>query len=242
MFKFSFNTLVFSFFFILINDCIYKSIIIILLIIYCFNYKKYKNIYYFTNQEKKNINYNQPIIHDYKFYDSDNNSFISIIFNLSDYFNLNSINNDLIIDINELSRLTFVDTQIFVLYDFSNASFMNHSSYNFLNNKRIIKFKYDSKKWYKNFLDLIGLIKGKFLIFIDKLIKLKYTDLLEIYNITKGNISNIFEIKIQNDQLIYVIRTKILKDIIDTENEFQNFNEIIIIFPINLFQKLITFQ
>lgn len=51
--------------------------------------------------------------------------------------------------------------------------------------------------------------------------------LQKIYNITKGNINNILKLDFPKNESLYLIRTKILKDIIDKEIEFKNIKEII---------------
>ena len=80
--------------------------------------------------------------------------------------------------------------------------------------------------WLNNFLDLLNLIKGKFLILINKICSIEKGVFKKIYDLTKGNIKNIIKIKNQNNEQFCLIRTKTLRDIIDSGNQFYNFKDI----------------
>ena len=126
-----------------------------------------------------------------------------------------------------------IDIQILILQ--KSSSDLNHnftfSSYNysklFLNDRRIKTYIFNGADWEISFLELIKLIKGKYFIIFNKLIKLQKSDLYKIYNITKGNIENILDLKFQNNRTFYLIRTKILRDILDSNKNFRSFNELI---------------
>ena len=78
-----------------------------------------------------------------------------------------------------------------------------------------------------SFLALINRIKGIFFILLDKVTKFNEEEFSRIYNTIKGTIRNIFKIdNQQNTNSYYLIRTKIVKDIIDSEKIFYNFNDI----------------
>lgn len=69
--------------------------------------------------------------------------------------------------------------------------------------------------------------KGKFIIVLNKLTFFNLKDLEICYNLTKGKINNIFKFKTNDKQLFYLKKTKFLKDIIDSDINFQNFNDLI---------------
>ena len=69
--------------------------------------------------------------------------------------------------------------------------------------------------------------KGKFIIILNKLTFFKPNDLEICYNLTKGKIDNIFKFKTNDGQLFYLIKANFLKDIIDSDINFQNFNDLI---------------
>ena len=57
-------------------------------------------------------------------------------------------------------------------------------------------------------------IKGKFTLMIDKLITFGEDFLEKYYNLTKGKINNLFEIKAEK-QTLYLIKSKILSELLD---------------------------
>ena len=69
--------------------------------------------------------------------------------------------------------------------------------------------------------------KGKFIIVLNKLTFFNLKDLEICYNLTKSKINNIFKFKTNDGQLFYLIKAKFLKDIIDSDINFQNFNDLI---------------
>ena len=168
-----------------------------------------------------------PMIHNYKLYNITDNPFISIILDYSSNLNSESNNKELIKFLEEISELTFIDIQIIILYDSSINIFQNETTQLFFKKKKIETLPFNSKEWIKSFFTLFNNIKGKFFFLLNKIMSIQKDQLQKIYNITKGNINNIFKFYFSKNSSIYLIRTKILKDIIDTEIEFKNFNEII---------------
>ena len=155
-----------------------------------------------------------------------NNPFISLVLNLSNS-DLNLLNEDLINFVTDIYELTFINIQILILHDSLNETSLNKTLILSFKNRRIENFTLENKEWSKNFYDFAKLIKGKFLILINKLIKVKYSEFYKIYNITKGSTENIFKLKYQDKHIIHLIRTKILRNILDSENKFQNFRDVI---------------
>jgi len=73
---------------------------------------------------------------------------------------------------------------------------------------------------------LMNLIKGKFTMILEKLIMFEINDLEKLFLLTNGKIDNIFEIEIQNNSL-YLIKTKVLRNLIDNGQFFNNSNYLI---------------
>ena len=206
----------------------YKLIIIFflfiqLIIIYYFC-KKFENFKILKNQINKS--YLPPAIHNYKLYDEIENPLISMVLNFSN-IDLYLINDELKHFIKETLKFKIIDIQILILLKSFKEFLFYNSSRIFLKERRINSYTFNKTCMEENLIALVKLIKGKFLIFFDKLINLKYSELNKIFNTTKGSIENVLDIKIQNNQTFYLIRTKILKDILDSGKTFQNFNEII---------------
>ena len=78
-----------------------------------------------------------------------------------------------------------------------------------------------------DFLNLIHKIKGKFTIFLENNIKLEDEELKNFYIYTQGKTDNAFKFKTKKGNVVYLIRSKILKDLIERLKTFKNINEII---------------
>jgi len=202
-----------------------KNIIVLLflLIIYFFHYRKnsesLKNSINIKNKSNEVI-----IINNYKLFNETENPFLSLILNLS---TLNFTNETFFNFISDASKSINHDIQIILLYEPLTNIIQNTSKKSFLKNMEIETFSFDAKDWSKSFYDLLNLIKGRFLIIIDKIINIEKIGFNRIYHLTKGNISNIFKLYNQNNEILYVLRTKILRDIMDLETQFPNYNDLI---------------
>ena len=73
---------------------------------------------------------------------------------------------------------------------------------------------------------LMKLLKGKFVLILYKYIDFKSNDFEIFYNFTVGSIKNIFEFKIKRESL-FLIKSKILRDINDNNINFKNFSNLI---------------
>ena len=78
---------------------------------------------------------------------------------------------------------------------------------------RISFYKY-GKLVEDNIFEIMNKIKGKFTLMIDKLITFGEDFLEKYYNLTKGKINNLFEIKAEK-QTLYLIKSKILSELLD---------------------------
>jgi len=210
------------------NIYIYKIIIgLLLLSLIIFFYGQKKKFDKFCKIEKrKNNSVNYPIINNYKLYNQSDNPFISLIFDFSK-LKIELTKNALINFVTDLSNQTYQNFQIVIIYNESKDIFENIMIKSNFNKKKTKLYKIINNDWIKSFFSLLSEIEGRFLIIIDKLIRPMNIKLHDIYNSIKGSINNIFKYKYQKNNYIYIIRTKIIKDMVDTEKEFNNFNDII---------------
>ena len=192
-------------------------------------------IYYFLKKNKKNklpkiINitkqnfskFENHLTNKKKLYNSSETKYISIIINCENSkFNHENISNL----ISSLLNQTFKDIQIIVLLD---SSVMNKNIIlHFLRiNKNIKIYILEYEFRLRKIFEIINEIKTKYIIILEKFAELKNDDLFKIYNMIKGNINNILKYQIKNGYL-YLIRSKILRDIIDSDIQFNNYQELI---------------
>ena len=94
--------------------------------------------------------------------------------------------------------------------------------------KRIKLKKTKRKDPIVNLFSLMSLIKGKFVLILNKYFNFKKNNLEKFYNFTKGKIKNIFKFKINREPL-FLIKTKILRDINDNDNiiYFKNISNLV---------------
>lgn len=178
-----------------------------------------------SKRKKKKTKTQLVVINDYKLYDEYNNPFITVIFNFS---KVNVINETFINFLEDSFREIHKNTQIILLHTSSNNFLKNNEISKLIRKKRIEIHKYMNNNYKDSFLALINRIKGRFFILLDKVTKFNEEEFSRIYNTIKGTIRNIFKIdNQQNTNSYYLIRTKIVKDIIDSEKIFYNFNDII---------------
>ncbi len=200
-----------------------NSLIIYKLLISTLIFWNIHNYVELTKKSKILNSYDGPFkMGNYSLYNSFNSPIISIVIYLK-----KSNLNELIIEsyaINFLQQtLKNIEIIIYCYYkDICNLMSNISSVY-----KNI--YIYTSKKRNKiiNIFNIISIIKGQFMIFIDNIINLNNEELYYFFNYTKGKIDNIFKLKTKNNDVINIIRTKILKDIEDDGEHFTDFNELI---------------
>lgn len=192
--------------------------------------QKLENYYIIINPN--NLSHHNPIINNYKFYNQTENPFISIILDFSEV----NVNKDNLVNfIEDFLEKTPNDTKFFFICISTNDIIKNAKLDLIFNEKRIETYKSDNTNMIERFFVLINFIKSKFLILIDEIIRFKKDEFYKIYNKTKGNIDNVFKIETIDKHNIYLIRTKVLREIIDKEKEFQDLNDLIFIFQIEIF-------
>ena len=168
-----------------------------------------------------------PIINNFTLFNATNNPFLSIILN----FSIPKINNEQHVLLNFISSLneqSFRNIQILFSYNYLSSDLFEEEMKKYLmKSKNIELYKCRDKVWKNNFIDLFEKIKGKFFIVFDELIKLEKDDIFNLYNKIKGSIYNIFDFNFHTNLTYYLIRTKTVKNFIDSEGDFENYQDII---------------
>ena len=194
---------------------IIKYILLTLLIITFYSYKS--NKLYLNTYEQNELNYTMK---NYSLYNLSRYPQISILlFDIEKEIQLLNLANNFM-------NQTLKDIQIL----FSRQNKANLQNYNIIRNmslfdERISIFEY-STTIEESIFSLINKIKGKFTLFINKLFDFDEKLLETFYNETKGKINNIFEFQLKNE-ILYLIKTKILFDLLDNGNFVFNYKELI---------------
>lgn len=178
----------------------------------------------------------------YKDYSLGNNKFISEIGNNSLYYLFKYPQISIIISVSEIINLyknnSLTDCIIMLrnqkLKDIEFLFFLHNDVFNYY---KLIKnySKFDSRikiisqksNNNDNPLHLITQAKGKFILIMNKFEIFDCDEIEKYYNLTKGNINNIIKFNSSNGNDIYLIKTKILRDIMDKEISFKDFSNII---------------
>lgn len=125
----------------------------------------------------------------------------------------------------QLLDQTLKDIQILIFFKNDNKKRNNNFIRKFpLNDNRINIMEFKTLE--ENIFQIIDKIKGKFTLIIDKIINFGQQQLENFYNFTKGKINNIFEFKIEHTYL-YLIKTKLLSNLLDEGNFIFEFNDLI---------------
>ena len=194
---------------------IIKYILLMLLIISFFSYKPIT--LYLNTYEQNELNYTMK--NHSLYYLSRYPQISLLLFNIEeDVQLLNSTNNFMNQSLN--------DIQILFLWK-NKTNLQNYNSIKkiSLSDKRISITEYFTTIE-ENIFSLMNKIKGKFTLFINKLFDFDEFQLERFYNETKGKVNNIFEFQVKNETL-FLIKTKILFDLLDNGNFVFNYNELI---------------
>ena len=192
-----------------------KCILLTLLIIAFLSNKS--NKLYLNTYEQNELNYTME---NYSLYNLSTHIQISIlIFGIENEAQLLNLTN------NFMSQ-TLKDIQI--LYLWKNNT--NIQCYNIiknisLNDERISIFEYFTTIE-ESIFSIMNKIKGKFTLLINKLIDYDEIQLESFYNETKGKINNIYEFHLKRG-IFYLIKTKVLFDLLDIGNFVFNYDELI---------------
>lgn len=161
---------------------------------------------------------------DKKIYNNSESPFMTMII---DYESQKSKKKNILNLIPILLNQTFQDIQIVILIKYSNSFYNNIiKKYSHIS-KKIDIYILNNENWINSIIDTINKIKGKYLIYFNEFITLTNNELYLIYNMTKGKLNNIFKYLTKNNSILNLIRTKILRDIIDSSNNLNSLEEII---------------
>ena len=150
---------------------------------------------------------------------------ISILFSDIENIDLNNKNITLYNIINNSRGQTLQNIEIiFLLTRAENNYYKIIHNFTKIDKRIRIIFK---EKEENNLYNLIFKSKGKFILFNNNLEEFKYNELEKCYNFTKGKINHLFKFKSSKGNDFYLIKEKIIKDIIDQDLIFDNINDII---------------
>ena len=143
--------------------------------------------------------------------------------------NINSLNKNISIFsfINNLRNQSLKDIEIFFLLsrkDLINSNIIK----NYTKIDKRIKCSFRNNGTLLN--DIYYLIeksKGKYIFIMNNMELLDFNEIEKFYNFTKGEINNIFKFKTNNENIIYFIKSKILRDIKDKDLVFENITNLI---------------
>ena len=171
-----------------------------------------------------NVNESNYIMGGYSLYNWTYYPQISLLIHNIENWNVN--NEQLLNFIDNLKKQKLKDIQIIFLLnnqtENKNLKIIKQQS---LKDNRISFYEY-GKLEEDNIFEIMNKIKGKFTLMIDKLITFAEELLQKYYNLTKGKINNLFEFKTEK-QTLYLIKTKILSELLDYGKFNFNYTELI---------------
>lgn len=178
----------------------------------------------YQRRKEKKENIIEPFkMNNYSLYNPVNYPMISVILDLTKLtFDDLSLQNYIF----NLLNQTFKDLEIIInLYQKdTNDIYQLNKSFSF--DPRIyIHLSYKKDK-ISNFFNITNIVKGKFILLLQHFEKFKNNELFYYFNYTKGKIDNIFDISFKDRKELYLIRTKILRDIIDDGKSFMDYDEL----------------
>ena len=211
-----------------INEIITKlliisSLIVIINLIYHFHlfFEEKKNNHMKNNQR---LNNNESIMGNDSLYKLYKYEQISLLISGINNWKIND--KLLLIFINSLKHQTLKDIQtIFILPDGKENQRINLVKKSLDNNKKMkilsLTGNVESDNYY-----LMNSIRGKFIMIIENFVMFEQNELNNLFLLTNGKIDNYFEFQIQNHSF-YLIKTKIVGNLIDKGHIFKNSNDLI---------------
>ena len=219
----------------------YLKFIAVLLLFIIIKYKIKKLVYnkdFPTNKNDTNIKklekdyifWNYTLLknemHSYGLYNSFKLPQISIIA-MND--NISKDKDEIIKTIKSINHLNYSNVQIILSLKKvkRNSFFYSNKDIKKLKKEGILKIYEQKRNIKEDFYNLINLSKGLYTIFINSTNLLKNLSMNEIFNYSKNNINNYIKINISNYSNTFLIKSKLLKDLIDNGNEINSLNNII---------------
>ena len=208
-----------------INDNISKLLALALLIVifYLFGKNRIFKLGFedlFDNNDLKLNDYGS-IMKNYSLYTLYKYDQITLLINGIINWNINE--ESLLNFINNLNQQTLEDLQIIFIipkdkkYDFIEKKIKKNKKMQIFSQTN----NYESDTFY-----LMNMIKGKFIMILEKFVLFAEDEFENFFSLTKGKIDNIFETQIQNNSF-YLIKTKTLRKLIDDGQILQNYSNII---------------
>ena len=203
-----------------------KLFILFLLIFTFYTLKRYlfintnyaDNFFSLSLNDSKNIMGNHSL---YKLYEYDQISLL--IYGIDNWKNNNTT---LLKFFDYLKRQTLREIQIILVLPKELNFSMHHLINSAIKKNEKIGIFTQSENQELNTNYLINLIKGKFTIILDELVIFPDDEFEKLYMMTHGKINNIFEFQFQNTSF-YLIKTKILMNLLDSGELFNNYNNLI---------------
>ena len=137
---------------------------------------------------------------------------------VDDIINWKIDNKSLLNFLDNMKEQTLEDVQI--IFILPNDSKYNHIRSSIKKQKMFKIFSPTSNLELDTF-NLMNLIRGKFILILEKFIIFEKNEFEKLISLTNGKIDNIFESQSQNNSL-YLIKTKILRNLIDNAQLFNN--------------------
>ena len=195
-----------------------KLILILLLIIniYLWNNFGIFLLNYKENEIDNNINLTDygSIMGNYTLYSLYDQMTILV----DDIINWKIDNKSLLNFFDSMKEQTLKDIQI--IFILPNDSKYNHIRSS-IKKQKIFKIFSPTSNLELDTFNLMNLIRGKFIMILEKFIMFEKNEFEKLISLTNGKIDNIFESQSQNNSL-YIIKTKILRNLIDNAQLFNN--------------------
>ena len=208
-----------------INDNISKLLALALLIsiFFLFSNNGFSKLRFdnFDDAHELKLNDYGSILKSYSLYTLYKYDQITLLINGIINWNINE--ESLLNFINNLNQQTLEDLQIIFILP-------KDTKYDFIKNKiqknKKMKIFSPTNNLESDTFYLINMIKGKFIMIMEKLVLFAKDELDNIFSLTKGKIDNIFKTQIQNNSF-YLIKTKALKKLIDNGQILENYSNLI---------------
>ena len=211
------------FFEILINKFLYLLVFILLIIYFLLIYFLFSKNNNYLIDKQYNITNNTG---NYSLYDIF--KYPQITFIIPNIERLKISNNTLNNFVINLTNQTLKDIQIFLSFSTMEclSDYYRINNYSTLDNK-IQLYYIKNKSFLYHLYNLIEKSKCRFIVIIDKIEFFDYNEIEKFFNLTKGKINSIFKFVTSNGNYLYLIKSKILKTLIDKDIYFNKYSDLV---------------
>ena len=173
-----------------------------------------------------NYTYLKNEMHNYSLYNEFNNPKLSLILIIKD--NNENEENNIIDQINFIISQNFINMEILLFLKYDNKFYyLIETEFQNLIKDKILKIYNQSDNNKQTYTNSIDIIKGTYTIFINKLNLVNLLQLKQIYNYTQMPIINYYSFNVTSELSLYLIKSKILKNMLDDGIKFKSYNHII---------------